>query len=222
MAEYGHKTHIVVSGDSLQKIAVLYGVSDWREIAYFNNLTYPYVSDDFSQEYQGKVARLGDAIFIPSYDYVVAPTSRELSISDLEEEVYGCDLDIYSVIDDNNLPKNLEEKGELTGNNGDLMLAKGIHNLKQQLTIKLSTQKGTLMLHPEWGCNVLNMVGTKGTEENLIDMMLMVREALLEDFRVASVSNLSVNKDSNSVTVDCDIQPISPYPTFKYHETLYA
>jgi hypothetical protein len=51
-------------------------------------------------------------------------------------------------------------------------------------------------------------------------MMLMVREAILEDFRVVSVSNLSISKNSNSVTINCDIQPIPPYPSFNYNETI--
>lgn len=221
MSEYGYKTHVVSSGDSLQRIAVLNGIEDWMEIAYFNKLSYPYIDTDNLKKYDGKVARLGDLIFIPSYEYVVSPTSGELSITKMEEQAYGCDLDIYSAIDDNGKANNLEEKGELSSNNGDIALVRGINNLKQQLTIKLSTPKGSLMLHPDWGCNILNMVGTKGTEENLTDMMLMVREAILEDFRVVSVSNLNIQKDSSSVTINCDIQPISPYPTFRYSETLY-
>ena len=76
------------------------------------------------------------------------------------------------------------------------------------------------MLHPEWGCNLLNMTGTKGTKENLIDMMLMVKECILEDFRVVSISNLNVTKDKRKVVISCKIQPISPYPEFYYNETI--
>ena len=214
MAEFGYQTHIVATGDSLQKIALVYNVDDWREIAYFNNLSYPYINDDVTKLVEGNVASVGDVIFIPSYDYKVAPKSSELTQKIMEEQAYGCDLDIYTATDDNGKAKDLDIKGELSGDNGDLRLARGIENLKQQLTIKLSTRKGTIMLHPNWGCDVLNMVGTKGTEENLTDMMLMVREAILEDFRVVSVSNLSISKNFNSVTINCDIQPIPPYPLF--------
>lgn len=222
MASYGYKTHVVTPGDSLQKIALMYSVEDWNEIAYFNKLVYPFIEDDITVEHSGKVARVGDTIFIPSYDYIVSPVKKEPTLDTMEEQAYGCDFDIYTAIDDNGKVKNLEEKGELAQYNKDIRLIKGIQNLKQQLNIKMSTPKGSLMLHPEFGCDITTMVGSKGSEENLTKMMLMVQEAILEDFRVVSISNLTLEKNGSSVEISCDIQPIAPYPVFTYNETIYG
>ena len=98
MESYGYRTHTISAGDSLQKIAVMYGIDDWREIAYFNNLSYPYVSSDAPQVSQKNVAIIGDLIYIPSYDYKIAPIADELNSTTLEEQAYGCDLDIYTAI----------------------------------------------------------------------------------------------------------------------------
>lgn len=221
MSNYGYKTHKVVTGDSVQKIAIMYGVKDWREIVYFNNLEYPYIADSVTQLPSSKIAKIGDTIFIPSYDYDTSPsTHNEITLKEMEALAYGTDLNIYSAIEDNGKAQDLSVKGELSMQNGDLRLVSGIENLKQQLNTKFCTRKGTLMLHPEWGCNVLDKVGTKGTEENLTDIMLMIREAILEDFRVVGVSDLSVTKDNNKLVVDCYITPISPYPSFQYSETI--
>lgn len=219
MAENGYKVHRVSYGDSIQKIATQYGVQDWREIAYFNNLVYPYIVDNLDIAPNGKVAVVGDSVFIPSNEFINYPKAKEDYT--MEEQAYGVDLDIYYATDDNGKARNLEERGEMSLDDRDLRLVKGIENLVQQLTIKLSTRKGSLMLHPEWGCNILNMVGTKGTEENLTDMMLMVKEAILEDFRVESISNLSVSKTATSVTIDCNITPIAPYPEFHFNKTIF-
>lgn len=218
MKRYGYLTHVVKYGDSIQKIAYDYGVEDWREIIYFNNLTYPYIlSEEYSTGEVRGVARIGDTLYLPSYDYRVAPTAtEEIGDKEMIEKAYGIDLDIYTATDDNGRAKNLETKGQLLNSDHDLLLARGIDNLVQQLTIKLSTRKGSLLLHPKWGCNLIDYCGTKGTRENLIDMELVVREALLEDFRVVEVNNLSVEKKDDTAVIRCDILPISPYPEFEF------
>lgn len=212
------------NGDSIQKIAYDYGIEDWRELIYFNNLEYPYIDSTKynSGDVVGRVACVGNTIYIPSYNYEVSPraTNSRISDEDMMNQAYGCDLDIYTAIDDNGKAKNLDTTGQLLNADHDLRLVKGIENLKQQINIKLSTRKGTLMLHPDWGCDVLDMCGTKGTKENLIDMMLMIKEALLEDFRIVEVNNLRIEKTNVSVTVMCEIVPISPYPAFEYNETI--
>lgn len=219
---YGYKTHVVKYGDSIQKIAYDYDISDWREIVYFNNLESPYINAESYDRVEGNVANIGDTIYIPSYDYEVSPkaTSSSISDNDMIEQAYGCDLDIYTAVDDNGRAKDLMVVGQLTDSDNDLMLARGIQNLKQQLTIKLSTRKNTLMLHPEWGCNVKDMCGTKGTQEHMIDMMLMVKEAIIEDFRITSIKDLQVEKVNDVINIYCKIIPISPYPEFEYSTTI--
>lgn len=220
MASYGYQTHVITSGDSLQKIAAMYGVEDWREIAYFNNLNYPFINDKITDVKEGNVANVGDTIFIPSYDYENAPSASGITEETMAEQAYGCDLDIYTALDDNGKAQNLELRGILSGDNGDLRLAKGINNLKQQITIRLSTVKGSNMLHPEFGSRLLNLAGKKGTEENLIDMMLEVKETILSDFRVVDVDNVNIKKTGTLVVINCDIQPISPYPMFHYNDSI--
>lgn len=213
---YGYKTHIVNSGDSIQKIALAYGVEDWREIVYFNGLDYPYIGAD-GEIYESKVAKTGDVLMIPSYDYVISPTVSDVSLPTMEELAYGTDLDLYSEITDMRGMYNFAINGELSSNPElDLKLVTGIKNLSQQLTTKLSTPKGTLMLHPDWGCDLKKMLGLKGSLENLTKMRLMVQECILEDNRVNSIENLVLTKNNKKIIITCDIYPIEPYPKFAY------
>lgn len=212
---YGYKTHVVTEGDSIQRIALSYGIKDWREIVHFNKLDYPYIGN-FGEVYEGNVAVTGDTILIPSYDYVVSPVVADVSLPTMEELAYGIDLDLYTGADSSSI-HNFEIKGELSGDeNLDLRLVTGIKNLAQQITTKLSTPKGLLWLHPDWGCNLKKYIGRKGSIENLIKMRLMTQEAILEDNRVSAIENLTLNKTNNKILITCDIYPISPYPKFSY------
>lgn len=212
---YGYKTHIVSEGDSIQRIALSYGIEDWREIVRFNKLDYPYIGN-YGEIYEGNVAVTGNTILIPSYDYVVSPLVSDISMPTMEELAYGTDLDLYTETDESTI-HNFDIKGELSGNESlDLRLVTGIKNLTQQLTTKLATPKGLLWLHPEWGCNLKKYIGRKGSLENLTKMRLMAQEAILEDNRVSAIENLTLNKTSTRIIITCDIYPISPYPKFRY------
>lgn len=221
MAEnYGYSTHVVQSGDSLQRLAILYGIDDWREIAYFNKLDPPYISNEVINTYAGNVACIGSVLYIPTYDYAVSPKIDEISQSIIEEQAYGCDLDVYTAVDDNGKLKNLETKGECAALDNDLRLVRGIKNLSQSLQIRLSTLKGSLMLHPDYGSNLVNMCGLKGTTENLTKMMLETQECLLKDFRVNGIKDLKLDKNERQVVIECMIIPIPPYPQFPFNATI--
>ena len=221
MAEsYGYSTHVVQSGDSLQRLAILYGIDDWREIAYFNKLDPPYISNEVINTYPGNVAHVGTILYIPTYDYATSPKIDGISQELIEQQAYGCDLDIYTATDDNGKLKNIETKGECSALDNDLRLVKGIENLKQSLQIRLSTEKGSLMLHPEFGSNLGNMCGLKGSTENLTKMLLEAQECLLSDFRVSGLSNLKLEKTERSVVIDCVIIPIPPFPQFPFSSTI--
>lgn len=212
---YGYRTHLVTAGDSIQRIATTYGIEDWREIVHFNKLDYPYIGNE-DEIYEGNVAKIGTVLMIPSYDYIVSPTISDVSLPTMEELAYGSDLDLYSLIDSGRI-HDFDTKGELSSDiNLDLKIASGIENLSQQLTTKLSTPKGTLWLHPDWGCNAKRYIGRKGSMENLIKIKLMIQECILEDNRVTAVENLTIRQVDRKLLITCDIYPISPYPKFSY------
>ena len=64
------------------------------------------------------------------------------------------------------------------------------------------------------------MGGNKGTKWKLTEMMLMVQGCLLEEFRITSISNLSIEKMGTKIVINCDIVPIAPYPKFDYYSEI--
>ena len=217
MNNSGYITHVVQVGDSLQKIASVYGVSDWKDLVYINNLEYPYIYDTLdasaTQSTRG-VLKVGDKILIPSDEY--STPANNIRIDNIEKQAYGCDLDIYPFDSGNEQVKNLESKGELSDNNGDLKLSQGIRNLRQRILIRLSVAKGSMILHPNFGSDIDKYVGLKSTPQNLIKLQLAVQECILSDELVKRVQDLTVEVSNGILSVDCKIIPVPPYSPFKF------
>lgn len=222
---YGYITHTLKIGDSLQKLAVIYKLVDWREIAYLNNLEPPYIDTAgvYSKEYQNNpnVAKVGDSLLIPAaYQSPVVSTT---DISMLEKYAYGSDLDIHSFDPSNEMALYLEEKGELSANKkvGDLAVVSGISNLKQRLNIRLSVHKGALILHPEFGSELYTLIGLPWTTQTLIKIQLEVQKNILSDPFVQGVGNISVNKVAHgTLFVDCQVVPVPPYKPFRFSDRI--
>lgn len=216
--------HTVTDGDTLQSIALKYGVN-WQDIADLNGLESPYIdtSIQFNESrYTDTVAKLGSKLVIPSEGLTFGNRENNTS-EELAKNALGTDLDIYSYeMGDNYNVVNLEIKGQLTDNGkGDLRLAEGLSNLKQQLIIRLGTTKGSLPLHPEFGSNLVNFIGLRVTSQLLIKTRLEIRETLLTDPRVLQVGKIDVAYKDKAVHVSCNIVPIQPYPTFTLEHTYF-
>lgn len=222
MAQQGYITHSIQVGDSIQRLAIMYQIDDWRSIVYLNNLEYPYIDSEIgSTTYQDNpnVLKVGNSVLIPSTYF--SPILAQSDMSDLEKRAYGCDLDIYYFDDSSELGVRLEERGELSSQNGDLKIAEGIRNLRQRLIIRLSLNKGSLILHPEFGSELSKLIGLKSTIQTLIKMKLEVQRCILSDPLIKGVSNIVVTKlDEGNIMVECSIIPVPPYSPFKFSESL--
>lgn len=212
----GLKTHTVTIGDSLQKLARLYEIDDWRDIAQVNNLHSPYIDSVFqSNDYLDDegVAKVGDVILIPNLNGI-----RHISKSkdeELESLAYGIDLDLYG---DNIV--STEEEGSLSIEGTDVKLAKGLDNLAQQLKIRLGTKKGALLLHPDFGSNIHKYTGKLDRFEDRNKLIFEAESCLRSDFRVKDVKNLKIFPENGYNYLLAEIIPIEPGQPFKLYKFL--
>lgn len=211
--------HTVSQGDTIQVLGTIYNV-DWTQIVEVNGLEYPYIDTDITTDNQDKdgVAKLGSKLLIPSSGMNV-PNKTNNSSQELERYSLGSDLDI--LLYSSSKVINIEDSGQLSDSHADVKLAEGLANLRQQLTTKLGTQKGSLLLHPNFGSNLLKFIGQRVTPELLTKIKLEVQECLLEDFRVEEVTDIKVVFKNHGVYVDCMIKPIPPYSAFSYSQAFY-
>ena len=163
---------------------------------------------------------IGDSILVPAkYDEI--PDS--INTKELQKLAYGCDFDITSGITDSYGVVNIESSGELRENeDGDLAIVEDVANLKQAVILKLMTPKGSLPLHPEYGSDLLLLMGKPKTYKQLTKIKLEIERTIKGDFHITKIENLKVvSSESGSVKVSCDIIPIEPFSVFKFvHEFL--
>lgn len=230
-------THTVSRGETIQIIGQMYGV-DWTKLATINGLEYPYIDSALnSTEFENtdEVAKIGSRLVIPTRGLHI-PQKSNNSAQELERYTFGSDIDLFSDATNNNGVTNIESLGVLNANDttGDILICDGLKNLRQQLIIRLGTPKGSLIMHPEWGCDLLKHIGGTMTMERLIKIKLAVQESVLGDFRVLGISDMravfkqsSGMQGSNGITfskgkavfIDFIVHPIEPYSVFRLAKT---
>lgn len=202
MARY--KKYTIKQGDTLQSIAhkVTGNVSDWIAIAEYNNLKYPYiVSDDFMklQDIEHLVV-WGDQLIIPFEADLLDTDVNKLNRRDQDYIInltFGRDLNMTSDEKYYNRYGTSDELLGLTHNYaGDVSTVQGIENLKQALTAKLLTRKGSLLLHPEYGSKLHELFG-KADEVTMKLIEIEVCRVVQTDSRVSNcvLDSAEVNGD---------------------------
>ena len=174
--------------DTLQKVSQreLGTASRWVELANLNNLKPPYIVNT-REEQRPNVLLAGDSISIP------APLSANSMAYD-EDGIFLCDINL--------------ENGLLTSTGGGLSPVKGLDNLTQALTIRLMTEKGELMHHPEYGDYLILLKGKNATPANQGLGAFYAMSCLMEDERVKSVEQTVVTINADTMTVEALVQPI--------------
>lgn len=214
---HGLKTHRITEGDSLQKLARLYSIDNWRQIAIINNLEEPYIDSVFKSEEHlnnPNVAKIGDIILLPK------PNGENIHVSkrrnkEIESLAYGIDIDING-----EFPVGTITQGEVQEVR-DIKLVAGIDNLAQQLNTRLTTKLGSLLTHPDYGSTLYKYNGRLNKPENDNKVIFEVESCIRTDFRVKDVLNVTVRHERDKRYVSCTVIPIEPGTPFKYEYILF-
>jgi phage baseplate assembly protein W len=190
-------SHTIITGDTLISLASKYNISDWKTLAEFNDLDYPFIVSN-KLDYPDKVVKsVGDKLLIP----LSALTSKPDSVISLEAQYFGSDLKITNTDD----VIFFDYKGELSAENGDLQNVEGVSNLMQSLVNRLMTPRGSLALHPDYGCDLKKILGKRATYAEITKAKLEVERTIKSDFRVKGVSSLRLDCYDRQVTINASI-----------------
>ena len=181
--DYGEKYNVVE-----YKITGIEGFDSYPELHFIN--TVPLLN---AQYY--RVLEPGEYLLIPKSlikNYVsslLTPAQDFIDYSVLGSDILLVDGDIIGTEDPNY-------------KSSDIATVAGVLNIKQALTHKLMTAKGSLELHPDYGSLLPWLIGYY----NGPDLPEMIRvettRTLLTDPRVSEVNYVNVKQENNYITID--------------------
>lgn len=198
-------THIVSYGETLQSIAQEYfgTAENWTELAVLNNLDYPFIDTDGLEPSDNlRVKRLGEQLLIPVNDATVLTNITSLKeVDDVYSKSLGEDIEIFS--DFSALSVTKDGMGEFISDvHGDLKTVRGLNNLRQSILIRLSTPRGSLLHHPEFGTDLHKYLGAKGTPGGVQKIVVEIKRTILTDPRVAEVVIEEATLDGDKLLVN--------------------
>lgn len=146
-------TYIVKHGDTLQGISqrVLKDSSRYLEIAEINDLQYPFISDEDINNTHIKTP--GDVIILPVDNPIL-----ETSFKHVRNDGYTSDLILANKLN------TFSDAGDVQVDAyGDLLVSDELVSLQQDLLHCLFTPIGSLLLHPDYGSHLHDIIGHKRT-----------------------------------------------------------
>ena len=175
-------------GDSLQAISAreLGDGKRWPELISYNRLTPPYITDDPAQARAGVIVT-GALILVPA-STAAAYTTDDALIFERDIRLDG---------------------GEVAISDGDFAGVEGLGNLRQAIRHRVVTDRGELIMHPEYGSKLRLLIGAGN---NAIAGQLAAeyaRAAVASDPRVQSVRSSSATVSGDSIAVSVVAEPIT-------------
>ena len=112
-----------------------------------------------------------------------------------DNEIYGRDIA-------------LDKYGFLKVASGDLGIAMGLENLKQAIHHRLLCPYESLIIHPEYGCEIINVIGRKNTPGNIALVRATLVEALNLEPRIKRVKNLQVEATGDLIAARVTVESV--------------
>lgn len=205
-----YRVYIIKQGDTLQSIAqeVSGNMSNWVDIAKYNNLKYPYiVATPEEKTINGTTYCYGDELIIPYESSLSELETLVLENSDKDDITrlaLGVDLNLTADVGELQARGTTDEVLSLSSDKGGrISVVKGYNNLKQAILLRLNTPKGTMPLHPEYGSTFGYMLGKKNTYANAVIIKTEIERTIRMDKRVSEVTVdvAQINQESLDIKI---------------------
>ena len=177
-------------GDTLQKIAYreLGDASQWPLLIAYNQLVYPFITDDPEQATDG-VILTGTQILVPAPVPVIAAQTNPAQVFEIDVA--------------------LDRNGDLQADSsGDFSVVSGNANLVQALNGRIVTDSGELLWHADYGNQVRQLLGTINGPNAALLAGQYVTSAVSVDPRVSSVDSSLVTIAGDGIQVAVQVTPI--------------
>lgn len=190
-----YKKYTITYDDTIQSIAQSETgtVSMWQEIVKYNKLEYPYIVLTPEEKIKNPEhwVTIGDTIIIPIEADLLDRDVNTFSNRDknlILSLALGRDLSMTSDEDYYRTRGSHDEILALSaGDKGDIKTVEGIDNLKQAILSRLLTPRGSLLLHPNYGSTIHELIGKKNTIDNMVILENEIVKTIKKDSRVEDV-----------------------------------
>lgn len=199
--------HTIAYGESIHSIAQRYlgNATRWQEIVILNNLEYPFITTDFGNE-NPRVRKIGEKIAIPVEETNIEVYRSNSQFTEEYDIAFGKDISLFN---DSVISHTYDESIGLSGNvQGDLKTVRGFENLKQSLGLRLSTPLGSLVLHPNFGSRLIDLLGKKMTYENIQKIKIEIERTIRCDRRVEDIEIESTKAQGDALFVRVKVIPL--------------
>lgn len=187
---YGFRFAEIRRGDSLQTLAAreLGDAKRWADLIGYNNLVPPYLTDDPNAAAPG-VLVAGGLILVPAPAPVTQTTTDP-------EKVFESDIE-------------LAVDGSLMTADGDFAMIAGRGNLRQALKNRIETERGDLLFHQRYGCNVRRLIGTVNGPTASLLAAQYVKSAVLADPRISRVTKATAEVIGDTINASVEAEAVA-------------
>lgn len=215
MSSYKH--YVIQDTDkSIESIAfkIYKDMEKWRTLVNLNNLEYPYLVDSPQQKLNNPehLVTYGDLLLLPNDVNVVEQADKNKIIESntphyaphYYDTTLGMDLNLNVGTD---VPLS-DRVGILEPHGGDLKRVTGLENLKQSLILRILTRKGTLLMHPNYGSWLTDMLGKPMNNHMLQDAAWELQRTITSDTRVQACVVTKARLSYDEIFLDAEVTPI--------------
>lgn len=212
-----YKHYVIKANEDLRTIAQkLYNdIDQWQTLATLNHLKYPYIVATPEEQMQDPDHLLtwGQVLLLPSSDDIdIANTTllEDSNTAHYKNYYYDTSLgmDLKLNISTDSL---LTERLGILQNDEDgytFERVTGIENLKQSLVLRILTRKGTLLMHPNYGSKLVDLLGQPMNKELLSEVGVELRRTITTDSRVADCTITKSQLTYDEIFINANITPI--------------
>lgn len=194
--------YTINQGDTIHSISQkVYGtIEQTMEIIIANDLEYPFINLLGSEPEKG-VKVPGDVLIIPKG---IGDSPGMLDTVN-EKEVNGSDICLSQGSNEEDMSSKYYGRDVLTNPSHDLQTVSEHDSLKQDLVHRLVTPIGSLICHPDWGSNFLQVTGNKSLYGWREKASIELERCFRSDDRVMDVQNIEVIPINGGIEISCNI-----------------
>lgn len=170
-------------GDDLQAVAAreLGDANRWPELVWINRLRHPYLTDD-SRAVSDGVLLNGAFIKVPAPAGVYSDAAEKGQVYERDCRLVAKQLTVDS--------------------GGDLAILSGADNLRQQIEHRVITPRGQARRHPEYGCLVWRLIGTKNGPVAGTMAASYIKSAVRADYRIRDVPDCKAEVIGDAIRIN--------------------